>query len=106
MRIVTLLFLGGCLIGCKGDTTEQKLETLKQIRKDRNFYADLEQKARTLEEGIEENIRTVGVEAVYQRVGSMSTLFFTSVPVIDYKTALKADTKRFAYYFQEMLNLK
>jgi len=79
------------------------LETLNQIRKTRSFYTELEQKAKALEEGIVRNIRTVGVDAVYQRVGSMSTLFFTSSPVTDYTTALKADTKRFALYFQEML---
>ena len=33
----------------------------------------------------------------------MSTLFFTSQPVTDYRSALQSDTKRFAAYFGAML---
>ncbi|HTE29667.1 MAG TPA: hypothetical protein VK666_04785, partial [Chryseolinea sp.] len=37
------------------------------------------------------------------QVGSMFTLFFTDTPVIDYHTATTSDTRRFAAYFQSML---
>ena len=35
----------------------------------------------------------------------MFTVFFSKAPVIDTETALAADTKRFATFFHEMLNL-
>jgi len=39
----------------------------------------------------------------YNAIGSMSTLFFSTEPVIDYDSALKSDTKLYARYFWEML---
>jgi len=36
----------------------------------------------------------------------MSTLFFTDKAVVDYQTALAADTKRFGSYFRKMLELR
>ena len=38
------------------------------------------------------------------RVGAMFTLFFTDQPVIDYETAKKSDTQRFARYFHHMMD--
>ena len=37
------------------------------------------------------------------RVGSMFTFFFTTEPVYDYESAKKSDTKRFAKFFNHML---
>ena len=37
------------------------------------------------------------------RVGSMLTGFFSEGPVTDYASAKRADTKRYARYFHEML---
>ncbi len=37
------------------------------------------------------------------RVGSMFTFFFTTEPVFDYESARKSDTKRFAKFFNHML---
>jgi glutamate-1-semialdehyde 2,1-aminomutase len=39
-----------------------------------------------------------------QRVGSMWTLFFTAEPVVDYDTAKKCDTARFAHFFWAMMD--
>ena len=38
------------------------------------------------------------------RVGSMWTLFFTADPVVDYDTAKKSDTARFARFFWAMMD--
>ena len=38
------------------------------------------------------------------RVGSMSCLFFTGTPVVDYSTAITADVKRHGKYFHSMLD--
>jgi glutamate-1-semialdehyde 2,1-aminomutase len=37
------------------------------------------------------------------RVGSMFTFFFTDQPVVDYETAKRSDTRRFAAFFHHML---
>jgi len=78
-------------------------ETLSILTADLGFYDRLEAKCRVLEEGILSNIRSIGVPVTMNRVGSMSTLFFTSTQVRNYQSALTCDTKRFATYFREML---
>jgi glutamate-1-semialdehyde 2,1-aminomutase len=48
-------------------------------------------------------LKKLGLPYQLNRVGSMFTLFFTETEVIDYETALTADTKKFAAYFRAML---
>jgi len=79
-------------------------ETLMILNGDKEFYARLEQASASLADGITGNISSLGLPLSQNRVGSMSTLFFTPGPVRDYATALKADTKRLGVYFREMLN--
>lgn len=78
-------------------------ETLSTIAEDRDFYQKLEMTSRMLEEGIRANIASLGVPVTCNRVGSMFTLFFTSTSVVDDRTALTSNTKRFAVYFRTML---
>jgi glutamate-1-semialdehyde 2,1-aminomutase len=80
------------------------LETLTMLRSDPGFYDRLERKANRLAGGIVEAIRSTGIAAVYQHVGSMGTLFFTRELVSDYATALKSDKAAFGRYFTGMLN--
>ncbi len=79
-------------------------ETLSIILEQKDFYTQLEAKSRQLADGIAENVRTLGVPVTMNRVGSMSTLFFTPTEVRDYQTALSSDTKKFALYFNAMLD--
>jgi glutamate-1-semialdehyde 2,1-aminomutase len=78
-------------------------ETLSILTEEGDFYNRLERKSRRLADGIEKNIKELKLPATQNRVGSMSTLFFTSQAVRDYRSALQADTKRFGVYFREML---
>jgi glutamate-1-semialdehyde 2,1-aminomutase len=78
-------------------------ETLRLVSEDPGFYAALEASSRRLAEGIQKNIAALGVPVTQNRVGSMSTVFFTATRVVDYTTALTADTKRFGAYFRAML---
>ncbi|MBI5471152.1 MAG: glutamate-1-semialdehyde 2,1-aminomutase [Ignavibacteriae bacterium] len=80
-------------------------ETLSIIQEEKHFYEQLESKSKLLADGIATNVKQLGVPIITQRVGSMSTLFFTSKPVIDCETALSSDTKRFATYFRAMLEM-
>jgi glutamate-1-semialdehyde 2,1-aminomutase len=78
-------------------------ETLSILMEDSDFYGRLERKSGRLAAGISKNIEDLHLPLTQNRVGSMSTLFFTREPVVDYRSALQADTKRFAVYFREML---
>ncbi|MDL1893755.1 glutamate-1-semialdehyde 2,1-aminomutase, partial [Sphingobacteriales bacterium CHB3] len=78
-------------------------ETLSVILEDEKFYQKLEKKSQALEVGFAENVRSLGIPATSNRIGSMSTLFFTSSNVRDYQSALTSDTKRYAAYFNAML---
>ncbi len=79
------------------------IATLKQLR-DHPPYARLEQATARLCDGLAERARKVGVPYQIQRAGSMWTLFFSAEPVTDYRSALQADTKRFARFFWAMLD--
>jgi glutamate-1-semialdehyde 2,1-aminomutase len=79
-------------------------ETLSILREDTTFFTRLEEKSVRLAMGIQKNIDELGLPPVQNRVGSMSTLFFTQNRVTDYASARTSDTRRFAIYFREMLN--
>lgn len=78
-------------------------ETLSILMEEGDFYDRLERKSSLLAAGIGKNIQDLRLPLTQNRVGSMSTLFFASQPVKDYRSALQSDTKRFAVYFREML---
>jgi glutamate-1-semialdehyde 2,1-aminomutase len=80
-------------------------ETLSVLREDAAFYLKLEQLSARLDDGIGRNIAELGLPLTQNRVGSMSTLFFTKKRVVDYQTAITSDTRRFARYFGSMLEL-
>ena len=78
-------------------------ETLSVLHDDPDAYTRLEARGKRLSDGIQKNIRDLGLPLVQNRVGSMSTLFFTGSPVSDYRTAVASDTGKFARYYREML---
>ena len=79
------------------------LETLRILNEEPEFYRQLELKSKRLAEGIVKNLSSLGLRLSFNRVGSLSTLFFTDRPVVDSVTALTADTDRFGAYFRLML---
>jgi glutamate-1-semialdehyde 2,1-aminomutase len=79
------------------------LATLQELR-DHPPYERLERLTRALAEGLDAAATTAGVPHRVQRVGSMWTLFFTAEPVVDYDTAKKSDTARFAQFFWAMMD--
>ncbi|MHB1126275.1 MAG: glutamate-1-semialdehyde 2,1-aminomutase [Bacillota bacterium] len=78
------------------------LATLQALNKP-GVYEVLEQKSARLAQGLEEAARAAGADVVFNRVGAMFSVFFTSQPVVDYATAITSDTGRFAVYFRSML---
>ena len=77
------------------------LATLQELR-DHPPYARLEELSDRLTRGL----ATAGKNVPHQlqRVGSMWTLFFAPEPVVDYETAKKSDTARFAKFFWAMMD--
>jgi glutamate-1-semialdehyde 2,1-aminomutase len=72
---------------------------------DSKAYRRLEELGARLEGGVREAISKTGVDACIQRIGSAFTIFFCSGPVTDFTGAKTADTKRYAAFFQGMLDL-
>jgi glutamate-1-semialdehyde 2,1-aminomutase len=78
------------------------LATLRALRAG-DLYAGLEKLAAELEDGLRRAAAAAGVPATVNRVGSMLTAFFCPGPVTDYASARRADTARYARFFQAML---
>ena len=78
------------------------IETLKLLKKP-GVYRQLEERARSLSDGLLEAARDLGVGVTLNRVASMMTLFFTPGPVTDYASALKSDTLAYSRFFRTML---
>jgi glutamate-1-semialdehyde 2,1-aminomutase len=71
--------------------------------KNRAVYVKLERLTAHLVEGLLEAANIAGVPVQINRVGSMFTVFFTSLPVTDYQTARASDTDRYGGFFRAML---
>ncbi len=76
---------------------------LRKIADTPDLYERLERFGAALEEGVRENLKGLGLDLYFTRVGAMATLFFTPERVVDYETARRCDTRRFARYFHAML---
>ncbi len=78
------------------------LATLRALARD-GAYDRLEALGARLERGLVDAAARAGVPATVNRVGSMLTGFFCDGPVRDYAGARRADTGRYARFFQAML---
>ncbi|MDS1030700.1 glutamate-1-semialdehyde 2,1-aminomutase [Bacillota bacterium LX-D] len=66
-------------------------------------YEELEEKAAKLEKGLREAATEADIEVTFNRVGAMSTTFFTNHAVVDFDTALTSNLTAFTAYFKSML---
>ena len=80
------------------------IAALSYIKEHPDVYSILEDKASMLENGFKDNLKKINKNFALNRAGSMSCLFFTEEPVVDFKSALKSDTSLYGKYFNEMLN--
>ena len=67
------------------------------------LYKDLARRGRMLAGGLADAAREAGVPLQVNAFGSVLTPFFTTAPVHDYDSALRADTRRYAAFFNAML---
>ena len=79
------------------------LATLRLLRRE-DPYGRLEELAGYLLRGLEEAAAAAKARVRINSAGSMFTVFFTGEPVTDFKSAKKADAKRYARFFQSLLS--
>lgn len=77
------------------------LWTLGQLKP--RLYAGLSKLGAQLAEGLADAAREAGVPLQVNGIGSVLTPFFTSEPVTDYDSALKADTAAYGAFFRGMI---
>lgn len=75
---------------------------LKELKKP-GFYENLENKSCMLDEGLKRTAKNAGIKASFNRVGSMSGMFFTDIQVKNFDDAKTSDLKRFNTYYAGML---
>jgi len=78
------------------------ITTLKVLSRP-GAYEALEEKSARLVTGMSQAAEEAGLRVSTNRVGAMFTTFFTPDKVFDYDTATSSDTRKFALFFQKML---
>ncbi|WP_366921946.1 glutamate-1-semialdehyde 2,1-aminomutase [Metallumcola ferriviriculae] len=78
------------------------LATLKVLSAP-GVFAEIENKAAKLSEGLQQAAKETGLTAAFNRVGTMQSVFFTSKEVVDFDTASSSDLDKFTKFFQIML---
>jgi glutamate-1-semialdehyde 2,1-aminomutase len=79
------------------------IATLSELKKNPP-YQRLDDLSATIQEGLIDAARSVGVPLQVNRVGSMWTPFFTGRTVTDLESAKSSDTKRFGQFFWAMMD--
>src|SRR5271163_4233149 len=92
---------GGLPVAAYGGRAE--IMTLKQLTR-HGLYDEIHEKARGLVEGLREALAEAGIAGQVNATGSLATVFFAASPVRNYGDAKRSDTKRYARFFQEMLD--
>ena len=80
------------------------IATLHMLKDSFEAYDMLDRRTFHLCEAMRTLFEKKGIPCRLNRAGSMFTLFFTDREVFDFASAARSDTKRFARYFQGMLN--
>ena len=80
------------------------LAVLRKIAGTPDLYDRLDAYGRALDDGVRANLDALGLRYHTTRVGSMGGFFFTEGEVVDYDTAARCDTARYAAYFHAMLD--
>lgn len=83
---------------------EAGIAMLKEIAR-QPPYEELERKGNLFEDAIREEVtkNDLAGRVVFQRVGSLATLFFAPGPIVDFASARGSETARFSLFFHAML---
>ena len=77
---------------------------LNTLNTDAEVYERLEKKTAYLHEGISKALTKSNVEHTINRVGSMISIHFSEIPVVDFKTAAHGNNDHFRTFFHGMLD--
>ena len=77
---------------------------LKSIDQETALFNRLHEKTERLHQGMEAVLQQASVPYQINRFGSMLSVHFTEVPVVDFKTAALGNNNHFKNYFHGMLN--
>ncbi|MGD8396055.1 MAG: glutamate-1-semialdehyde 2,1-aminomutase [Candidatus Eiseniibacteriota bacterium] len=79
------------------------LAQLRALDADPSIYERLERLGTRLENGLREVLAPLDLRCQLNRIGSLSCMYFTDTPVVDWPSAARSDTERFGRYFRAML---
>jgi glutamate-1-semialdehyde 2,1-aminomutase len=79
------------------------IKTLKILKDNPSIYEQIDSNAGLLEKAFTSSAEKYGLPCSVNRVGSLLSAFFTDDKVVDFKSAVKSDTDKFAKYFAGML---
>jgi glutamate-1-semialdehyde 2,1-aminomutase len=80
------------------------IRTLEILKEDPGIYSRLDEMGCALQKAVITSAAKYGIPVCVNRMGSLLSVFFTPSEVLNYKTAITSDTKRFAIYFKDLLN--
>ncbi len=81
------------------------IETLKILSRP-GTYKKLLAKAEALEYALKDASKHAGIKTKFYRAGTMFCTYFTDIEIVDYTTAKKSDTNKFAKFFRKMLDMR
>jgi glutamate-1-semialdehyde 2,1-aminomutase len=79
------------------------IATLKILQKP-GFYSSLNDKAEACAARLRAIGEQSGIAVQFNGVGSLMTAFFTDQPVLDFESAMSADTDRYGKHYRNMLS--
>ena len=80
------------------------LTQLTYLREHPEVYEQLEEKGKLLAAGLRRLAAERGVPVQVNQIGSLATVFFTDRPVTSYESACASDLKRFAHWYQGLMD--
>lgn len=80
------------------------LTMLHHLNDHPEVYIQLEETGSQVVSGIRSILDKLNLSYQINHIGSMYSLFFTDIPVVDFETAKTSDTVKFGKYFHGMLN--
>ena len=77
---------------------------LRILQQHPEIYSQINEYGEKLRSGLRDLINKYQIPCVVNGIGSLSCMFFTGEPVVDYESAKTSDTALFGKYFNHMLN--
>jgi glutamate-1-semialdehyde 2,1-aminomutase len=79
------------------------LTTLQILEKDPEIYTKLTEKTTKLCKKLRTESENQGLDLCFNQIGTMFTMFFTDINVVDYETAKTSDSEKYGIFFRTML---